>query len=527
MKLRALLFIVTTTLLFNSISYASVKAGTVCSKLGATAIVSGKKYTCIKSGKKLIWDKGSVVITTKPSDLIKIPQNETTKSNPTSTNQSTLSQSVIQVGDSCKILGENKTISNVNLKCLFVKDNKMVWIDNSDHHLDLINQGTSSNFEMCRIPDSRTKKIQRAQIAFPAIPDDPKFTSKSQITIAAIPIDFADQRGFDSPNQIIERLISETDQWNKWYSRGKSSVHWITYPDWIRAPKYSSDYNWVHPKSNADIMADNALQIGQDLINLAETKMDLTSAQDVIFIYPQDVGKIQDSINFQSTMQTKSGMKQMGVYATSLWSYQNQESLAMWLLHENMHRFGYAGHSPGWPMLFSIANNQSGPSMTMNVWDRIVLDWINPGDIYCIDLADLSQKMVYLVPQEREQNGLQGVTIKLSSHELLIIESHKQDKWSPKYLDGLYGLSLMYVDTTRDTDRSGEFSDDDFKGIKYPRTATYIDLSSFGHAQLGDNYIGDVSNYLLFEGESFSFKGVKVEFQKAGFNDLVRISRVS
>jgi len=37
---------------------AAVKAGASCSKAGITSVASGKKFTCIKSGKKLFWDKG-------------------------------------------------------------------------------------------------------------------------------------------------------------------------------------------------------------------------------------------------------------------------------------------------------------------------------------------------------------------------------------------------------------------------------------------------------------------------------------
>ncbi len=46
--------------LFSSISpaQAAVKAGAKCTKAGATASVGGKKYTCIKSGNKLVWSKG-------------------------------------------------------------------------------------------------------------------------------------------------------------------------------------------------------------------------------------------------------------------------------------------------------------------------------------------------------------------------------------------------------------------------------------------------------------------------------------
>ena len=42
---------------------AAVKAGDVCKKVGSTATANGKKYTCIKSGKKLVWNKGVGVAT--------------------------------------------------------------------------------------------------------------------------------------------------------------------------------------------------------------------------------------------------------------------------------------------------------------------------------------------------------------------------------------------------------------------------------------------------------------------------------
>lgn len=50
-------------------SAATAKAGATCIKFKATSIVKGKKFTCIKSGKKLVWDKGVTVkaTVTKPS----------------------------------------------------------------------------------------------------------------------------------------------------------------------------------------------------------------------------------------------------------------------------------------------------------------------------------------------------------------------------------------------------------------------------------------------------------------------------
>lgn len=39
----------------------AVKSGSSCSKLGSTSTSVSKKFTCIKSGKKLVWNKGVVI----------------------------------------------------------------------------------------------------------------------------------------------------------------------------------------------------------------------------------------------------------------------------------------------------------------------------------------------------------------------------------------------------------------------------------------------------------------------------------
>jgi hypothetical protein len=40
---------------------AAPKAGATCTKLGSTSIAAGKTFTCVKSGKKIVWDKGTAV----------------------------------------------------------------------------------------------------------------------------------------------------------------------------------------------------------------------------------------------------------------------------------------------------------------------------------------------------------------------------------------------------------------------------------------------------------------------------------
>jgi hypothetical protein len=68
-------------------SFAAVKAGAKCTKAGATSVSGGKKFTCIKSGTKLVWNKGFAV--KKPSPVATPTPTPTPEATPTPTPQPT------------------------------------------------------------------------------------------------------------------------------------------------------------------------------------------------------------------------------------------------------------------------------------------------------------------------------------------------------------------------------------------------------------------------------------------------------
>jgi len=70
MKRFYLLPIVLSLLLSGHVpnAMAAVRAGATCAKISSTATVSGYRYICIKSGKKLVWGKGvRVAVKTTPT----------------------------------------------------------------------------------------------------------------------------------------------------------------------------------------------------------------------------------------------------------------------------------------------------------------------------------------------------------------------------------------------------------------------------------------------------------------------------
>ena len=67
---RTLGALVAITILGSSLSlpaFAAAKAGAKCSKVGIQSAVGTKTFTCIKSGKKLVWNKGVVISTKTPN----------------------------------------------------------------------------------------------------------------------------------------------------------------------------------------------------------------------------------------------------------------------------------------------------------------------------------------------------------------------------------------------------------------------------------------------------------------------------
>lgn len=101
MKLRVLLFaFLLSAPLTPSISATPPKAGAICSKAGITKNYNGKKYTCMKSGKKLVWNKGVAIKTSNPAPTSTPTPNRTQI---TSTNKNLAMDIYLGVIDGAKV----------------------------------------------------------------------------------------------------------------------------------------------------------------------------------------------------------------------------------------------------------------------------------------------------------------------------------------------------------------------------------------------------------------------------------------
>ena len=121
--LGAVSLAVALSLIFPSLSSASI-AGTKCSKVGSTKISAGKKYTCIKSGKKLVWDKG-VLQKSAASQSSQGQPSSPISPLPLPSQQPVPQEPAFNLP--CPNLGLVFTVGGRDLICTAGSDNKLTW----------------------------------------------------------------------------------------------------------------------------------------------------------------------------------------------------------------------------------------------------------------------------------------------------------------------------------------------------------------------------------------------------------------
>jgi hypothetical protein len=490
---------------------AATTAGASCKTLGITSVVSGKTFTCNKSGKKLVWDKG-----------VKLAQPLPTTANP----------KIAVDGGPCSVVGEYKTNNQDFLECREIANNQKKYFQLKNVVSDLPLQNSPMPLSTCRVADQRaTQRLDDPYaIAYPITWSPLKRVGSNKVLF--IPFDFSDHPGTKLPNEMFGQDIRKFKEWVKYYSNGKFAVEVDTSDKWIRASQPSTAYEPYLGHSNPNN------KVGFEmLMKDSENLFDYSTIDAVILIFPSDLKTFKTESTMKSApVKTNKGTINIGQFAMGASLYNSKTEIWYWLTHEILHSWGIKQHAPAWPSVLSVNTGSSGPGQSLITWDSMVLDWINASDVWCSDLDSLKPSEVTLAPLEREQKGIKSVMVKLAPSRVLVVESHRKDKWG-KFSNGTYGVTAYIVDTRFDTDRTGEYAGvDDFKGIKYTRAANYLEFN-LNHGdykaerfsnETGENW-GLVTyfskNYFLYEGESFTFEGVTVKLMRSGDNDTIMVSK--
>jgi len=363
----------------------------------------------------------------------------------------------------------------------------------SGTQLLLANPLSPEPLENCRLKDSRSFKAagEWQAITYPAIPNH-GFTNSGSVDVAVVFVDFVDVPGGSAELSEHIESIKKSAEWYSWFSQGSVKYNLRISNSWVRAPGSSENYFWLHPgKPGSQLMSD--IEISSTYRSLAASVVNTSGVTSVWVVLPKAVTKIDEGFAYRAFP---------GVFSIGSDSYRARTPIWQHFVHETLHSHGALGHSPKNAQIGLFWNTGSSGA-TLNSWDAMTFGWMRQENIYCVAKDNLKTQTVTLVPLEREQIGLRSVVVKLSEYEVLVIESHRKDKWSDRWPTGTTGVSILRIDTRKDTVFDMGSS-----------TGTYV-VPAREH-----------SLDFLKVGQTFATDGVQISVVATGDNDQIKIERV-
>ena len=536
-------------------SAASI-AGTSCTKLNSTKTIGNIKYTCVKSGKKLVWNKG-LAVALKPAPSLSPTPTPIQSSTPTPTPSPS---PVVNEGDSCSKMGLQLKLPTYTLECRKFANNNLSYVRLNYNYSPLINPASPENSTFCRLSDKRSNVPPNTYaIAYPPKPFV-NYTATGTFKVVVIGIDFSDLPGVGSPSELWKDDLKKSTEWLKWYTNDKVKFNFVTYPQWFRASKTSENYDSSNhgAKAPGDVQAGGMTgqEVAEDYVHAIENVADLSGVNTIWVYFPENVSKIVGQWTMQTArIQTqKYGLITPQIAALGADTYLSKRARWGFFLHEMLHGFGLQGHSPkylpanGRFTRIGALSTADGWTNALLPWDAMVWGVDKPEDTFCIDVNKLNAVDLKLVPLEREQDGFRSAMVRINDHQILLVESHRSDKWGVGEGQGFAGVMVALIDTTISTSwdnnetakdpsttSTGEYLlvDGAKHGLHQPVGAlNYNNGVLYGGVGVvnGQGIAGDYEywdlNHIMYTGESITKLGVKISLVSGGDNDTIRIEKV-
>ncbi len=492
----------------NSQGFAGAKFGVpVLSNGGNTATFTGVATASTTLGEYKLWayvrDFGSPNACTGDLGNYKNADGSSfityTVSNNAVTN-TTLAGAVAKDGEACTKVGDKAIVSGGFLECRAISGGSYRWFKLSANPVAVSMQAGGSSLDACKLAEARINKFQPWNIGFPrGASGTPTLPSTGVSNVQLIAVDFSDAVGTAEELTAADAQITEFNKWFDFTSNGTKSFNWQYPKRWLRMSRPTPNYGLVK--------GDRAtvIPMGQEIISLADPIVDFTGSDFVFVLFPKNIQLGSPDLGFANWEVNSAEGTVRNLFGGAEYFYSNNYELWSFWIHEWGHPMGLAGHSPRSNL--SIMDNQNGSSVTLNVWDTFFSGWMGADELYCMPSTQ-STLETQLIPLERLQRGMRGVIVPISTTEALVVESHRAEGWGTRLGAGTYGVLVYYIDTTKDTDRSGES-----QGIVKETWAQYVTPATTN------------TNKLLLQGDTVTYKGITVTLTKTGDVDTVRITK--
>lgn len=522
-------------LLFSSLPVLAAsppKPGATCKKLGSTQIFQGKTYACVKSGKKLIWNKGviskkvlpeiqpkpshtsspSVASSPQPSPTISPSILPSPQSSPTATPSATSSPQPSPTITSESSPSPNRTPSpsaTPSASPTFgIKQKRSVVTYSPPSE-------SSENAELCKV---KQLSNEGTKSGFPA--QTKLYQGTGIVKWALIPLDFADLPG---ESNFLSRVQIEMDSASEWAaisSEGQLKIEWKVHDKWIRLPGLSTEYA-IPVSDNKGFSSVAQQSVWTRAITEADKYFDFTGIQAVQFILPAGQKIIEYGIkgntwfdvvkNYTTNEGTR--IELFSIPSTFNEELNSGRNYWSWWMYHYVVGLGVAkfgGSRIATPLMPYLIQGSTEGERELGGWTRFLIGWLPENRVYCRTATNLTNLDITLVPlPDIKSKGFKLAVFPLSPTKALILESRRVTKFSCTTNTERNGV-LAYI-------YDGQFGhqDDYFQAVAPPGRAVE-QYSCFASPTM---------DFLLHEGEKVTYEEITIEMLAHGDFDRLRLTR--
>ena len=534
--LAGLVAVLSLSLITAQISVAAVTPGAKCSKAGATSTYNGKKYTCVKSGKKLVWNKGVAIA--KPVPVASPTPVATPTPTPTPTVSATPTPTPTEV-----ITAENFRFESLCEKDPFVPTEwaayqdfalrndifscarpyrfKMVTQPKTTPLQALTPKSSLNNIESCKL----THGQRDGQIAFSSW-INPKIVMNQRLNVQVIPIEFTD---FPSSKTVLadhEKYFNYIKSGYYNISDGQVNVNFKTPSNYFKINKKITSYdtgkrydhgggiwNWVSMDMNA---------MFKDIVSAVDPAIDFSNLDLVFFVVPPTTDNDYISHGFPAPypqLRTAEGFMPYWYFSPPM-AEVNRKSwygVEPYLhLHELMHGMNKLDDHYGDGEFGRIDGDagtgnwstMSGMSTDFLFWDKWITYMVSDEQVLCAKTDSTSTH--WIKPSNYFGKEEKMLVIPVGSTKVLVVESMRAAGFNLKLPKISEGALVYLVDITK----TGHG-----RGINVLRPASRI-------GSIYERRDFALSDAPLKLGESISSNGFKITVVESGdFGDVIKVEK--
>ncbi len=521
--LAGLVAVLSLSLVTVQISVAAVTPGSKCTKVGATSTYNGKKYTCVKSGKKLVWNKG--VALPKPVPIaIPTPSpipTQTVAPVPTAsaTPAPSPASSDLVFSNLCEkdpLVPEEWSLvqnwSRLYMGCARPYRYVSAQLPLSQPTSLLTDPLVNSNVDLCKIP--YVGSWPHENLGYQK--DSNRFRPTKSSVIQVVPIQFTNAKATTNPKSDYGKLLNFLSDFLVNISDVPISPQIRFHNEYIDLGKTIETYKLNDEHSDMT-------EFQRDIITKSDPLIDYSGVDQIIIVGPPDLnGTFTYHMNWYSRWQTSEGIiksaYQVGSIALtprigSVWSPDP------WItVHEAIgHQLGmmdllgsasggrkkiweYSGKSLG----SGFWGQMSGAYGDFLIWQKWITGLIYDDQVACLRPGSYGNFLIR--PAEIKGRYLKTLMIPLPNKQVIVVESIRSVGYNfkmPKKAEG----ALVYVVDVNETQND---------------YGAYVQVPPNRNSDLGAERI----DATLRVGDSVTVDGYKITVVESGdFGDVVKVEK--